>query len=175
MDDKLTEVKMVIKALLITAQHGMDMATLNNEYFDQEGTNIPFQQFGFSNLNEFLLSINDTVYFDSNRAGERVLFPVTDESTAHIRKFVENQKPQPVKRRPTSGQADYGKRCRPGPSYGPLTNSQNRMAQPPSVRRPPEHFPPPRQPFIDDSSSTNDRRSASPGAQSYEVILCTMI
>lgn len=173
MDAKLLEVKMVIKALVITAQNGMDITTLDNEYYEQEGAHIPFQQFGFSNLNEFLVSINDSVRFDFNKANQRVLFPIHDASTAHIRKFVEEQRPQAIKRRPAPVQNDYGKRSRNVSMLQPLTNSSNRMIDPFPIRRNPaipESLPPPAQLFNEDFVDSNNRNSSCPGDESYEVI-----
>ncbi|XP_074598685.1 uncharacterized protein LOC141853296 [Brevipalpus obovatus] len=144
MDAKLLDVKMIIKALVITSQNGMDITTLDNEYYEQEGAHIPFQQFGFSNLTDFLHSIGDSVRFDVNKANQRVLFPILDASTVHIRKFVEEQRPQAIKRRPPPLQDDYGKRTRHvSNNNGPPIN---RMVETFPARRSPSPYRRPRSP-----------------------------
>ena len=56
-----------------------------------EGQHIPYRQFGCKDLISFLLMISDTV--SVGRCGDRdIVFPVSDQSTDHIEKFVVSQR-----------------------------------------------------------------------------------
>ena len=95
----LEEIKKIIKSLVIAHQNGLSAIALNNEFYEMEGRPVPWQSFGAVSLNEFLLSLTDILVYGPNKAGARVFFSKTDQATAHIEKFVAQQKPQPLKRR----------------------------------------------------------------------------
>ena len=60
------------------------------DYYLATGEGVPFKQFGYANLYDFLLSI-DRVY-TRNIQGNIVLAVTPTESTAHLSKLVEQQK-----------------------------------------------------------------------------------
>uniref|UniRef100_A0A1A9W7R1 Tudor domain-containing protein n=1 Tax=Glossina brevipalpis TaxID=37001 RepID=A0A1A9W7R1_9MUSC len=57
----LTVVKAILKALIVSHSETMTVRRLNNYYRDVEADDIPFLYFGYNNLEEFLLSIPDTL------------------------------------------------------------------------------------------------------------------
>lgn len=85
--DRLTEVKKLVRSILIPQKNGYSISQLSEDYVELEGSAIPFQNFGHSSLVEFLKSIDDTVKFFADR-----LYPVSSETTAHIEKMVQEQR-----------------------------------------------------------------------------------
>ena len=92
-----------LRALLITAESGMNSEKLNKEYIEQVGEQIPFNEFGFSSLNQFLLSIDGSIRSEFNIIGERVFFPIIDDNT---RKYVPEKKPSESKSTHSTSSSD---------------------------------------------------------------------
>lgn len=83
MDDELKTVKKVLKSLIVSvsAPSGLPIRTLNKDFAEIEGRPIPFKQFGYQNLLDFLYSIRDTLTVNSS-----TFFPF--ENTDHNREFI---------------------------------------------------------------------------------------
>lgn len=60
-DRSLQNIKAVLKSLVISQQGGLTIKQLNRDYQDLETCPIPFVQLGYSKLETFLRSINDTL------------------------------------------------------------------------------------------------------------------
>ncbi|XP_014224286.1 uncharacterized protein LOC106650659 [Trichogramma pretiosum] len=97
---RLKEVKSIIRSLLISnIKIDVKPTFLDSMYFDLEGKRIPFREFGYQNLIEFLSKIPDTTRFVKNRAGEICVKHVDTEKSAHISDLVYKQKAPPAKKR----------------------------------------------------------------------------
>ncbi|KAL7287883.1 hypothetical protein TKK_0017946 [Trichogramma kaykai] len=97
---RLKEVKSIIRSLLISnIKVDVKPTFLDSMYFDLEGKRIPFREFGYQNLIEFLSKIPDTTRFVKNRAGEICVKHVDTEKSAHISDLVYKQKAPPAKKR----------------------------------------------------------------------------
>lgn len=59
--DKLTNVKVNLRGLLISCPSGMTIKALENDYREIIGENIPFKIFGFNRADLFLKSLKDTL------------------------------------------------------------------------------------------------------------------
>lgn len=59
--DKLTNLKVNLRGLLISCPSGMTIKELENDYKEIIGENIPFYNFGFNRLDLFLKSLKDTL------------------------------------------------------------------------------------------------------------------
>lgn len=57
----LTEVKAILKSLVLSSPEKITVERLNHDYRDMEGQLIPFRQLGYGNLEQFLHSIPDTL------------------------------------------------------------------------------------------------------------------
>lgn len=93
--DRLTEVKKLIRSILIPQKNGYTIEQLSEDYFEMEGLGLPFQEFKYSSIIEFLKSMPDTVKFIGNKC-----YPVSDSSTAHIERMVAEQRDSGSGRRP---------------------------------------------------------------------------
>lgn len=58
---KLTEVKAILKSLVLSSTEKITIDRLNRDYRDVEGEFIPFRRLGYGNLEQFLRSIPDTL------------------------------------------------------------------------------------------------------------------
>ncbi|CAB0030170.1 unnamed protein product [Trichogramma brassicae] len=97
---KLKEVKSIIRSLLISnIKVDVKPVSLDSMYFELEGKRIPFREFGYQNLIEFLSKIPDTTRFVKNRAGEMCVKHVDTEKSAHISDLVYKQRAPPTKKR----------------------------------------------------------------------------
>lgn len=55
------EVKKILRSILVSVQSGMSVHELEKSFLEIEGRNIPYHEFGFSNVIEFLSSIPETL------------------------------------------------------------------------------------------------------------------
>lgn len=58
---QLDEVKKVLKSLLVAVSGGMSVANLDREFREMEGRRIPYREFNFNSVTEFLSSMPDTL------------------------------------------------------------------------------------------------------------------
>ncbi|CAG2115906.1 unnamed protein product [Medioppia subpectinata] len=89
--DLLTDTKIAIKSLVISSPLGISLTKLCRDFEDIEGKEVPYKELGFDTLTALLKSMTDMVrpIFDANQSV--TLFPVVDDSTAHITDLVANQ------------------------------------------------------------------------------------
>lgn len=110
-DDKLVEVKTILRSLLIAKANAVvTLKQLNGMYREMEDRYIPFRDFGHLNLVDFLKSIGDTVTLYTNNANcELCIKHVDTEKSAHITSLVSRQsKPKkPIAKRRTSYRPPY--------------------------------------------------------------------
>lgn len=57
----LTEVKAILKSLVLSSPDKITVDKLNRDYRDVEGQNIPFRRLGYESLEKFFRSIPDTL------------------------------------------------------------------------------------------------------------------
>ncbi|XP_077504587.1 uncharacterized protein LOC144114609 [Amblyomma americanum] len=116
----LNDVKCVIRALLVVNNGPTTCAALMKDYRTQEGCQLPYVRFGYTDCVTFLESLPDTVHVQ--RVGDDVLISAKlDERIRHIQTLVQAQKardhaPRPVVRR---------KRERPSPPQLPEAVLEN--------------------------------------------------
>lgn len=58
---ELSEVKITIRALLMSCKDGLTVMQLMKDFKSEEGSPVPFKEFGFDNVFDFLLSIPDVL------------------------------------------------------------------------------------------------------------------
>ncbi len=85
----LNEIKIEIRSLLISSQNGLSEDELCRDYslFNSKRS-LPYQIFGYSSITDFLNSLNDILY----RSSDGFIYPIVDQSTEHIFKFVQQQR-----------------------------------------------------------------------------------
>ena len=88
----LTETKKLLKSVLNTNKTGCTIARLNKEYKDLVGKPIPFRELGHHTLEDFLSSAKDTIIFEDDGKGAKIVKVKVDRDIAHINKFVQQQK-----------------------------------------------------------------------------------
>lgn len=105
----------LIRSLLITSPDGLLIAEINKSYKEDMGEPVPFRQFGFENLSDFLRSSGQFVAKKTD-TGLRVMAKVTDAS-AHIvemrRKQSVSQAERKRKKRLATGSASRFGSIRP--------------------------------------------------------------
>lgn len=55
------EVKINVRSLLTISQKNLSIRQLQNDYYEQEGQNIPFKSLGYSSVIELLQNMKDVV------------------------------------------------------------------------------------------------------------------
>uniref|UniRef100_A0A8D8M0A5 Tudor domain-containing protein 7 n=1 Tax=Cacopsylla melanoneura TaxID=428564 RepID=A0A8D8M0A5_9HEMI len=89
---ELSEVKLVVRGLLMSAQNGLSVRQLMKDFADEEGTPIPFKELGFTNPIAFLLSIPDVVRFHTGSPDINCMaYPVASDNNRHIAELVAGQ------------------------------------------------------------------------------------
>ncbi|UJR14549.1 hypothetical protein I4U23_001546 [Adineta vaga] len=85
----LNDLKIEIRSLLISSPTGLDENELSRDYarFNSQHS-IPYQLFGYLTLTDFLNSLTDILY----RSKDGMFYPIVDQSTEHIFKFVQQQR-----------------------------------------------------------------------------------
>ncbi|CAG2064722.1 unnamed protein product, partial [Timema podura] len=97
---ELSNVKALLRGLLISSTKAMTIDTLKRDFKEEEGRDIPFQQLGYQSLNAFLESIPDTLKLVDDPFNRiTTVVPVKNEKTAHIDALVMKQKVVVPKRR----------------------------------------------------------------------------
>lgn len=107
--ERLIDVKRTIRSCLITHQGTVTFRELNNDFREFEGENIPYREFNFSSLNDFLASLTDVLSI-VERNGEFVIRVINTEETRHISSLVAGQKPA-RRSRPQTNCRNYGNVC----------------------------------------------------------------
>ena len=89
----MESIKKEIRALLISSQTGVPLYNFADDYFEVVGVPLDFTDLGFFDLETFLRAIPDVVNIIEDSDGQKILKHVSAESTKHIEKLVERQKP----------------------------------------------------------------------------------
>lgn len=86
----LEEVKLVIRSILIAQKTPCNIRHFNSSFLDSEGRHIPYQEYGYSSLCEFLADIPDYCEIVYNR-GEPYVKAVCGAKSQHVKKLVAGQ------------------------------------------------------------------------------------
>ena len=92
-DQLLAQVKRDVRSLLISAKSGLAIEDLYRDYKLLVFSPLPFKELGFKSARAFLQSIPDVCQCQLLPGDNCLLTAVADNSTAHIQKMVERQKP----------------------------------------------------------------------------------
>ncbi|XP_011493845.1 PREDICTED: tudor domain-containing protein 5-like [Ceratosolen solmsi marchali] len=91
--NRLNEVKAILRSLLISeGRNDISVNELNAMYSRMEGRDIPFREFNYPNLLEFLNSMSDTLRLKSNPDNTLCVYHVNTEKSVHISSLVARQK-----------------------------------------------------------------------------------
>ncbi|KAJ8680849.1 hypothetical protein QAD02_016636 [Eretmocerus hayati] len=108
--EKLKDVKSILRSLLVArAKEVTTLRQLNGLYREEEDANIPFREFGYSSIEEFLMDIPDTVKLFMNQGNVCVRF-IESEASAHVASLVSRQKKPPAKKSFSVGYRSSGHR-----------------------------------------------------------------
>uniref|UniRef100_L7M1J5 Putative a kinase anchor protein n=1 Tax=Rhipicephalus pulchellus TaxID=72859 RepID=L7M1J5_RHIPC len=97
MAEDLDSLKIIINALLIAHRGPMTISEFLREYKSQEGHPVPFENFGCTNVRQFLNKISDTVTLMRGSTGEDVIQAKVTKEVKHIDQMVKQQKPSSTK------------------------------------------------------------------------------
>lgn len=103
-NSRLDEVKTTIRSCLVTHKGPISIKQLNTQYLTFEEEVIPYKEFRFKTLVDFLSSLKDVLRI-VDRNGELFVRVIDTENTRHISSLVANQKPakQKKSKRTSSG------------------------------------------------------------------------
>lgn len=127
MEKELNNVKVMLRSVLTSSKGGVPAHVLQRDYREATFESLPYQKFGYRNLDAFIESMPDVVKISRTPTGE-IYHAVADESTAHIAKMVSKQRTtkkrkslKPPRRRPAP---------RSAPFYSPWRPQQHIVLQP---------------------------------------------
>ncbi|XP_075227861.1 uncharacterized protein LOC142328183 isoform X2 [Lycorma delicatula] len=92
-----SELKAVIRSILISTPNAMNVKQLATEFMQSEGAEFPYNDFGFKTFLDYLKSIPDTVLLDSQNSINPLVIPVKSERSSHIDNLVMRQKKRTIK------------------------------------------------------------------------------
>lgn len=95
--DPLSEVKTILRSILISSPVVIDVNQLNKDFSEQEGIEIPYKKFGETSLIDFLKSIPDVLFINGDSEYSEVT-PVESEKSSHVNDLVLKQKSKGVPR-----------------------------------------------------------------------------
>ncbi|VDI55832.1 tudor domain-containing protein 1/4/6/7 [Mytilus galloprovincialis] len=138
-EKELNNVKVMLRSVLTSSKGGVPAHVLQRDYREATFESLPYQKFGYRNLDAFIESMPDVVKISRTPTGE-IYHAVADESTAHIAKMVSKQRTtkkrkslKPARRRPAP---------RSAPFSSPWRSQQHIVLQPlrpwPGKRPPPK-------------------------------------
>ncbi|XP_014214309.1 tudor domain-containing protein 5 [Copidosoma floridanum] len=112
-DESLEELKMVVRALLIS--QGRSETTLrkfSTLYREEEGSYLNSWKYGYPHIESLLRSLPDTCRVKTNQAGELCVAAVGTEKTAHVSALISRQRPPKKRARPIAyrGRNNYYQR-----------------------------------------------------------------
>lgn len=103
---KLKEIKRVIRSLLISLNSkDVTLKVLSDVYLEVEGTNIPFKDFNFTSLKEFLKSLDDVCRLEVNDDDKLCVYHIDTEKTKHVSKLVSLSKTKSNKQQTRGGRS----------------------------------------------------------------------
>ncbi|XP_011688040.1 PREDICTED: tudor domain-containing protein 5-like isoform X3 [Wasmannia auropunctata] len=87
----LDDVRTLILSLLISRKDPLSVARLDRDYYEQEKTRIPYRQFGFATLLEFLQSMPDQFKIEQYN-GSHYVRGIASDKSKHVSSLVARQK-----------------------------------------------------------------------------------
>ncbi|XP_077274213.1 uncharacterized protein LOC143903962 isoform X2 [Temnothorax americanus] len=90
-NEKLDEIRQLILALLVSRKGATAVPLLERDYYDAENTRIPYRQFGYSNLVEFLQSFPEHFIVEQYNGGHYVR-GIPSEKSRHVSSLVSRQR-----------------------------------------------------------------------------------
>ena len=96
-DAVLDKTKKELRSLLISAPRGVALTLLAKDYKMVMGKELPYRQFGYRNIEEFIRSVPDTIRVGLGPAGE-TCYAVANAETQQIARFVASQKKPALKK-----------------------------------------------------------------------------
>uniref|UniRef100_A0A224Z4I3 Tudor domain-containing protein 5 n=1 Tax=Rhipicephalus zambeziensis TaxID=60191 RepID=A0A224Z4I3_9ACAR len=97
MAEDLDSLKCIISALLVAHRGRMTISEFTRVYKSEEGHPVPFENFGCTNIRQFLNKISDTVTLTRGSTGEDVIQAKVKQELKHIDQMVKQQKPSSTK------------------------------------------------------------------------------
>ena len=94
----LPKLKKLIRSLLISCPRGMPARDLAADFRNTMGRPLPFQNFGYRSLDEFIRTIPDVVRVSPGPNGEKFYYGVATAETQHVARLVATQKKPPAHR-----------------------------------------------------------------------------
>jgi hypothetical protein len=90
---KFNEIKTILRSLLISeGSRDVTVQKLNTMYKNVEDEDIPFTEFNFVNIYDFLRSMSDTVRLEFNRNNLLCVYHIDTKKSKHISSLVARQK-----------------------------------------------------------------------------------
>lgn len=89
------EVKTFLHSVLSCEKGGIPLSKLQGEYTVLIGSPIPYEQFGYSTLSDYIKSIPNTAVIRKAANGVPIVEAVINPSTAHVSQLVANQRAAP--------------------------------------------------------------------------------
>uniref|UniRef100_A0A1A9Z6C3 HTH OST-type domain-containing protein n=1 Tax=Glossina pallidipes TaxID=7398 RepID=A0A1A9Z6C3_GLOPL len=89
--DSLSNVKSIIKALIISSPDELTLEKLRNDFRCMEGKDVPFNRLGYDTLEDLLHALSDTVQV-FGRGHTATIHAVASQKSEHIQKMVKEQK-----------------------------------------------------------------------------------
>lgn len=131
MEDLLTDVKCIVRSILVTEKGGMTIPQLEREYRSNEGQPVPYAKFGCRSIREFLNKISDTVRI-TNVNGEERVQAKGNSDLEHIDRMVKQQKPSATKAKVKHSMVhNRSQRGRPASSFGQRNRFRNQGTRQP--------------------------------------------
>ncbi|XP_012152340.2 uncharacterized protein LOC100880736 isoform X1 [Megachile rotundata] len=90
---KLENIRTTILSLLLARKGGCTLRQLDNDYCEVEGTNIPWKDFGYISLLNFLHAMSKNVHIE-NKNNTIILKGIASDKSKHVSKLVAGQKDQ---------------------------------------------------------------------------------
>ncbi|XP_060526440.1 tudor domain-containing protein 7 isoform X2 [Cylas formicarius] len=85
------DVKKAIRSLLTSTPNVLNVRTVQKDYKELMGTDVPYQQFGYNSLEQFLKCIPDVCLVQGGGQWATVI-PIVNEKVAHINNMVMKQR-----------------------------------------------------------------------------------
>ncbi|TGZ47349.1 Tudor domain-containing protein 5 [Temnothorax longispinosus] len=90
-NQKLDEIRQLILALLVSRKGATSVPLLERDYYNEEKTRIPYRQFGYSNIVEFLQSFPEHFIVEQYNGGHYVR-GIPSERSRHVSSLVSRQR-----------------------------------------------------------------------------------
>ncbi|XP_020295930.1 tudor domain-containing protein 7 isoform X2 [Pseudomyrmex gracilis] len=91
-----SEVIKNLRSCLISCKGGIKLTNLRDDYLTVVGEALPFRQFGYSSVEDFVRNISEVLV--TNKNGELYVEAKPSDTTAHLTKLIARQKSRKVKR-----------------------------------------------------------------------------